>query len=328
MYRIGIDVGGTFTDFTLLEEASGSVSFHKVASTPQDPSEAIERGIADLLASARRSRRARSSHVGHGTTVATNLVIERKGARDGTHHDQGLSRRARDRAPDAAAPVRLSCRASRRRSSRREHRIEFNERVNATRRGADGSSTSGRSRTRRQRLAADGVRSVAICFLHSYRNPRHERARASSGRARDAGCLRQRFERGVAGIPRVRAAVDDGAQRRGRAAHGALPRSLSRAREGARHHGRAVHRSIRTAGSCRCARCARFRCAPACRGRRRASSGAAAVGRAAGYENLVTFDVGGTSTDVSLVVARQAAVQLQPRRSPTIRSRRRWSTST
>ena len=49
MYRIGIDVGGTFTDFTLLAEADGRVSFHKVVSTPHDPSEAIERGIADLL---------------------------------------------------------------------------------------------------------------------------------------------------------------------------------------------------------------------------------------------------------------------------------------
>ena len=49
MFRIGIDVGGTFTDFTLLDERSGAVHFHKVASTPRDPSEAIQQGIADLL---------------------------------------------------------------------------------------------------------------------------------------------------------------------------------------------------------------------------------------------------------------------------------------
>ena len=48
MYRIGIDVGGTFTDFTLLRETDGRVSFHKVPSTPRDPSQAIEQGIADL----------------------------------------------------------------------------------------------------------------------------------------------------------------------------------------------------------------------------------------------------------------------------------------
>ena len=45
MHRIGIDVGGTFTDFTLLDEQSGRVSFHKLASTPQEPSDAIEPGI-------------------------------------------------------------------------------------------------------------------------------------------------------------------------------------------------------------------------------------------------------------------------------------------
>ena len=49
MYRIGIDVGGTFTDFTLLREEDGQVSYHKVASTPRDPSQAIEQGIAELL---------------------------------------------------------------------------------------------------------------------------------------------------------------------------------------------------------------------------------------------------------------------------------------
>ncbi|MGZ9080416.1 MAG: hydantoinase/oxoprolinase N-terminal domain-containing protein, partial [Burkholderiales bacterium] len=70
MYRIGIDVGGTFTDFTLLYENDGSVRFHKVASTPHDPSEAIAAGIADLLAT-HDIEPAQISHVGHGTTVAT-----------------------------------------------------------------------------------------------------------------------------------------------------------------------------------------------------------------------------------------------------------------
>ena len=89
MYRIGIDVGGTFTDFTLLDEASGAVSYHKVPSTPQDPSEAIERGIADLL-EAHRIPPGKVSHVGHGTTVATNLVIERKGAVTGLITTKGF----------------------------------------------------------------------------------------------------------------------------------------------------------------------------------------------------------------------------------------------
>ena len=73
MFRIGIDVGGTFTDFTLLAEAGGKVSFHKVASTPHDPSEAIERGIADLLREYAIAPD-QITHIGHGTTVATNSL--------------------------------------------------------------------------------------------------------------------------------------------------------------------------------------------------------------------------------------------------------------
>ena len=79
MYRIGIDVGGTFTDFTLVNEQTGGVAFHKVPSTPHDPSEAIERGIAELLFD-HQIQPGEVGHIGHGTTVATNLIIERKGA--------------------------------------------------------------------------------------------------------------------------------------------------------------------------------------------------------------------------------------------------------
>jgi N-methylhydantoinase A len=79
MYRVGFDVGGTFTDFTLLREDDGTVSYFKVPSTPADPSQAIESGLAALIARHAISP-ASFAHVGHGTTVATNLTIERKGA--------------------------------------------------------------------------------------------------------------------------------------------------------------------------------------------------------------------------------------------------------
>jgi N-methylhydantoinase A len=89
LYRIGIDVGGTFTDFTLLREEDGQVSYHKVASTPRDPSQAIEQGIADLLRM-HAIAPAQVGHVGHGTTVATNLVIERRGALTGLLTTRGF----------------------------------------------------------------------------------------------------------------------------------------------------------------------------------------------------------------------------------------------
>src|SRR5262245_24544618 len=129
MYRIGIDVGGTFTDFTLLEETGGTVSYHKVPSTPRDPSEAIERGIGELLES-RRIPPDEVSHVGHGTTVATNLVIERKGAVTGLITTRGfrdvleIGRQTRPHVYDyrVVKPPPLA---------RREHRIEIDERLNA-----------------------------------------------------------------------------------------------------------------------------------------------------------------------------------------------------
>ena len=89
MYRIGIDVGGTFTDFTLLDEKDGRVSYHKVPSTPHDPSEAIANGIAELL-SMHGVAPCDVAHVGHGTTVATNLVIERRGALTGLLTTKGF----------------------------------------------------------------------------------------------------------------------------------------------------------------------------------------------------------------------------------------------
>ena len=69
MYRIGVDVGGTFTDFTLLNEADGGVRFHKVSSTPSDPSRAILNGVSEMLELFRIAP-AEGAFIGHGTTLS------------------------------------------------------------------------------------------------------------------------------------------------------------------------------------------------------------------------------------------------------------------
>ena len=88
-YRAGFDVGGTFTDFAFLDEATGNVEYFKIPSTPSDPSTAIADGLAELI---RLFGIAPGdfAHLGHGTTVATNLVIERKGAKTGLITTQGF----------------------------------------------------------------------------------------------------------------------------------------------------------------------------------------------------------------------------------------------
>ena len=79
MYRIGVDIGGTFTDFALYDARGSRMSVHKRLTTPHDPSQAVTEGIAALL-------KADSVAIGdvteivHGTTLVTNAVIERRGA--------------------------------------------------------------------------------------------------------------------------------------------------------------------------------------------------------------------------------------------------------
>ena len=297
MYRVGIDVGGTFTDFTLLAENGGGVIFHKVASTPDDPSEAIERGIADLLEAHRIAPR-EVSHVGHGTTVATNLVIERKGAVTGLITTKGfrdvleIGRQTRPHLYDyrVVKPPPLA---------HREHRIEVAERVDAA--GAVLAALDGRDVERAaERLKADGVRSVAICFLHSYRNPEHERrARAVVERLMPDAYVSvssevlpefREYERmsttvlNAAVGPRMEAYLDRFLDRVKGLGIGAEPFTI---------HSNGGLMSVRAVRS--------FPVRTCLSGPAAGVVGAAAVGAAAGFENLVTFDVGGTSTDVSLV---------------------------
>ena len=82
MYRLGVDVGGTFTDVLLIEEATGKTRRTKVPSTPQDQSVGVLEGVTRVLADA-KARAADVRQFLHGTTVATNAVLERRGARVG-----------------------------------------------------------------------------------------------------------------------------------------------------------------------------------------------------------------------------------------------------
>jgi len=78
-FRVGIDIGGTFTDIFLLEEDSGAVTIGKVLTTPQDPAQAVVSGLQGLL-QGRGISPAEVAIAVHGTTLITNAIIERKGA--------------------------------------------------------------------------------------------------------------------------------------------------------------------------------------------------------------------------------------------------------
>src|SRR5919201_5804245 len=83
MWRVGVDAGGTFTDVCVVDETSGEIRVWKVPSTPDDPSRAIVAGVLDGLRATTRDSPEAIAYFGHGTTVATNALIQHRGARTG-----------------------------------------------------------------------------------------------------------------------------------------------------------------------------------------------------------------------------------------------------
>src|SRR5689334_19805200 len=78
-YRAGVDIGGTFTDLIIFDDSTGALAIGKTLTTPADPSQAIETGLAETLARAKLEMK-QVGQIIHGTTLVTNAIIERKGA--------------------------------------------------------------------------------------------------------------------------------------------------------------------------------------------------------------------------------------------------------
>jgi N-methylhydantoinase A len=170
--RIGVDVGGTFTDFVLVDEARGRVLTGKRLTTPEDPGRAILDGIARLLDEA-GSGIGEVRQVVHGTTLVTNTVIERKGAKIGLITTRGfrdsleMGREMRydlyDLALEKPEPL-----------VPRPRRHAVTERLDAAGRvlrALDEAEVRDAART----LKAQGAEAVAVCLLHAYLDPAHER---------------------------------------------------------------------------------------------------------------------------------------------------------
>jgi N-methylhydantoinase A len=170
--RLGIDVGGTFTDLVVVDEATGGLRVGKVLTTPKDPAHGVETGMVALLGEAGVATSDVKAVV-HGTTLATNALIERKGARTALVMTEGFRDSVEIRhegrydmydlfidPPSPLVPRHL--------------RREVSERLLA-----DGSvlrplDEEGARRVIRE-LIAEGVEAIAICLLHAYVNPVHER---------------------------------------------------------------------------------------------------------------------------------------------------------
>ena len=182
LHRVGVDIGGTFTDFVLVNEATGTMHFAKELTTPRDPSEAVLAGIRDLLVT-HHVPLASVSAIVHGTTLATNAVIERRGATTGLLTTRGfrdLLDLARERRYDLfdlrlRFPAPLVPRVQRR---------ELGERVRYDGEVLQPLDLREVDAAVDDLVQAHGIEALAVCLLHAYVNPRHEEQVRDRVRAR------------------------------------------------------------------------------------------------------------------------------------------------
>ena len=295
---IGVDTGGTFTDFVAVS-ADGTLRIHKRPSTPDDPARAVIAGLRELVAEPDGTAMPGSdgAEVTYGSTVATNAVLERKGARVVVLTTAGfedlleIGRQTRPdiyslapRKPVPLVPRRLRCGVAERSS-------------------AAGKVLVGLSSEEIDRVC-DLVgtlrgESVAVCFLHSYANPEHEDLVGAALRGRGLPCSvsselvaeYREYERLSTTV--MNAYVGP-----------VMQRHLSRLASGVANDGSGARR-LRvlqsTGGAISVQTASREAVRTLLSGPAGGVVGALAAARRMGLGKILTLDMGGTSTDVSLV---------------------------
>ena len=171
-YRLGVDIGGTFTDIALIDEATGQIYTGKVSSTPQDPSGGFMEAVQRLLAKQQIAAQD-VAYIVHGTTVATNAIIEGKVAPTGFITTEGF----RDMLEIARQirPTLYDLQFEKPRPLVPRHRcFGVPERLDAQGQVLTPLDEDA-LRQVANKLRDEGVESIAVCFLHAYANPAHER---------------------------------------------------------------------------------------------------------------------------------------------------------
>ena len=172
-YRLAVDIGGTFTDFALVDESSGRIAIFKQLTSQADPSKSVFEGAKRLLADEGVAYKQLST-ITHGTTLVTNAVIERKGARTAMITTRGFKDVldiASERRYDLF-DLRLIFPAP---LISRGLRFEVDERISYSGDIVKPLDADQLVEVMKQIAAEDGIQSVAICLLHSYLNDNHER---------------------------------------------------------------------------------------------------------------------------------------------------------
>ncbi len=295
--RIGIDIGGTFTDFVLFDPASGSLQTFKRLSTPHDPAEAVLAGLARLDQQREAERGPAGdptpslAEIVHGSTVATNALLERKGARTAFVTTAGfrdllaIGRQNRsqlyDLFADRPAPLAPA-----------ELCFELGERVD--RRGhvlqpLDPAELAALV----ERLTAAGVESTAVCLLFSFANPSHEEQIGAA--LRQAGLLTSLSSEI---LPEFREVERASTTVINAYVAPTLNRYLGRLAE--QFQGVEFRIMQSNGGSISAAQARREGVRSILSGPAGGAVGAFHVAQAAGFSRVLAFDMGGTSTDVTL----------------------------
>jgi N-methylhydantoinase A len=299
--RVGIDVGGTFTDLVAVDPGSGAVRSRKVLTTPEAPARGVLAGLQSLAPGA--------GSIAHGTTIVTNAIVEGRHARTALVTTRGfrdvleIARQSRQelyRLDLAPRPPPLVP---------RHLRLEVTERVLA-----DGRVAVALAEDELPALAAalraSGVEAVAVCLLHAYAHPAHEaRLRAAlEGQvpfvsvSHEINAEFREYER--TSTTALNAAVMPIADRY----LADLEASLARAGVGATLH------LLQSSGGMMSAAVARRRpLAMAVSGPAGGVAASRFLARAVGLRNAIAFDMGGTTTDVCLIADGRAETLPQRR---------------
>lgn len=304
-YAIAVDIGGTFTDITLAERQSGRLWQVKTPTTPGDQSRAFAAGIERILKEAGISGE-QIEDVFHGTTVATNAILERKGATLGLLTTEGCRYVLHIGRHDVArnANSYFWIRPPRLVPPRRIH--EVRERM-----GPDGKEEKpldeAACRAALRHLKAQGVESLAVCLLHAYANPAHEQRVRELIEAELPGMpcslssevlpIFREYERTTATVinayvmPKV-AGYHQRLEARLRELGLTAPLRIMKSNGGMYSAQAAARQPIHTALS----------------GPAAAAVGAVLIGQSAGFPNVISIDVGGTSADICLSEGNRLAI--------------------
>jgi N-methylhydantoinase A len=323
-WRVGVDSGGTFTDVCLFDEEAGRVEVWKVASTPDDPSRGIAQGVEEgmrRVAPDAAQPAASVAYFGHGTTVTTNALIQHRGVKTGLVTTDGfrdLLEIGRQKRPDlydmqADKPPTLVA---------RDLRHEVPERVRHDGR-IEQPLDEARMHAAAKALKAAGVKAIAVSFLYGFIRPEHEKRAVEILRAEmpdvfisaghEIAPEFREFERLSTVVlnaylgPVMRGYIERLTPRLQALGMTATPH-LTQSNGGVIGFGTAAEMPVRAVLS----------------GPSTGVVGAQAIGRVAGFEDLITFDMGGTSTDVALLnggqckLASEAIVHGYPIKAPML----------